>query len=425
MDERDVLNVWFEAKLVGQLRRDEIGKIGFQYNNNWLQDGFAISQQLPLSKAEYPPSTSKAHQFFVNLLPEGGARLHIVKDLKITDSDFELLKAIGGECAGALSILPTDYSPNTTVDYKKLTDEELIKIVMRRAHIASFFTEHNRPRLSLAGAQDKCPVIYDENNYFLPLDAAPSTHIIKFEMSDYRNIPAYEYFLTQLANAIDLPTIKCQLKKIKNHYFLLAERYDRVVITNNNIRRLHQEDFCQALGRGYDRKYQQDGGPSFYDCYKLIQNVSTNPIIDAENLLKWQIFNCLAGNSDGHSKNLALLYIDPQNVRLAPFYDLVCTRAMPRIERKLAMSVGNEFDPDILTMNINHWIKFCTECGIRPNYLFGLLYEISETLLNNVDLIREQFEEEHGSYPALDRIKKVVTKQCKKVLTLKNVILKV
>lgn len=419
MDKNNFLNVWYETKLVGQLWRDN-DKIGFRYDSDWLQNGFAISQQLPLTNKEYSPSKSTSHAFFANLLPEGEARNRIVRNLKIADTDFELLKAIGGECAGALSILPIGHNPNIDFKYKQLTNADMAKLILRKGNVASFLPDKDRPRLSLAGAHDKCPIFYYENNYLLPKDASPSTHILKFELSDYRNILVYEYFLTKLANSIELPTINCQLKKHHENYFLLVERYDRQVINIKNIHRLHQEDFCQALGISSGTKYQQHGGPSFYDCYQLIQNVSSNPIIDSENLLKWQIFNCLAGNSDGHAKNIALIYNDIQQVRLAPFYDLVCTRAIEGIDQRLAMSVGEEFDPDIITININHWEKFSEKCGIRFKYLFELLHNSAEGLLSNLEPTKEQFEADYGRYAALERVKAVVNKQCKKILRLKT-----
>jgi serine/threonine-protein kinase HipA len=336
--------------------------------------------------------------------------------MKIPNSDFELLKAIGGECAGALSILPSDYQPDENVGYKKLTNEDLTKLLLRKGNIMGFTSEGNRPRLSLAGAQDKCPIFYDGKDFFLPIDAMPSTHIIKFEMSDYRHIPAYEYCLTQLAKTVRLPVVECQLKWHEKNCFLLVKRYDRVITPVFKIQRLHQEDFCQALGIGYEHKYQQDGGPSFYDCYKLIQTVSTDPLIDAENLLKWQIFNCLAGNSDGHAKNIAFVYSDQQKIRLAPFYDLVCTRAVERIDSKLAFDVGGEFNPDKLASR--HWENFAKQCDVRHKYLIEILCQMAETLLNQIEGTVEQFEDENGAYPALQRVKVVIHRQCKRALKL-------
>jgi serine/threonine-protein kinase HipA len=414
MTNDDVLKVWCSGVLVGRLWRNTAGIIGFQYEASWIDKGFAISQQLPLSAEKYEPIDGKAHQFFVNLLPEADARTHIVRDLKIANSDFELLKAVGGECAGALSILPVDYEVNSDWSYKKLTDEELKKLLRRKGNITGFTSEKDRPRLSLAGAQDKSPIFYDGTHYFLPQDAAPSTHILKFEVAGYRNIPVYECFLAELARSIGLPVVECQLKKMDREHFLLIRRYDRIANKNKKIQRLHQEDFCQALGVGYEKKYQQDGGPSFQDCYQLVQAVSTRPIVDAENLLKWLIFNALAGNSDGHAKNLAFVYKENQRAQLAPFYDLVCTRAIERIDTRLAFSIGGEFNPDRVTMK--HWEQLAQENHIRKSYLASMLFQVAEALQANVVIVKEQFEARYGVCPALQRVQKVVIKQCKKLL---------
>jgi serine/threonine-protein kinase HipA len=340
--------------------------------------------------------------------------MHTIRDLKISNSDFELLKAIGGECAGALSILPNDHKPSERANYKKLLPEELKKILIRKGVVASLASSENRPRLSLAGAHDKCPIFFDDGNYALPLDATPSTHILKFEVTGYRNIPVYEYFIMQLASAVGLPVAEAQLHQNDNDYYLLIKRYDRILKSHKEVERLHQEDFCQALGIGYDKKYQQEGGPSFQDCYHLIQEVSVNPIKDVENLLRWQIFNVLAGNSDGHAKNLSLIYKTNHQPELAPFYDLVCTRAIERIDTKLALSIGGEFNPD--KISIEHWNKMAHECNVREQYLQSMIQDLAESLIVKISTIEGNFESMFGSYPALQRIRKVVNKQCKRTL---------
>ena len=76
-------------------------------------------------------------------------------------------------------------------------------------------------------------------------------------------------------------------------------------------------------------------------------------MIDIERLMAWQAFNWLAGNADGHAKNLALLH-SGRTIRLAPFYDLVCTRAIPRVDRRLAMGIGGETDPGNIS-GASHW----------------------------------------------------------------------
>ena len=409
----DYLYVWYQKQHVGRLWQNIAGMIGFCYEKSWIKRGFPISQQLSLSPNEYSPESGKAHKFFVNLLPEADARMHIVRALKISNSDFELLKAIGGECAGALSILPSDYKPSEALSYRELSDEELKRILLRKGVFSGLTSNENRPRLSLAGAQDKCPIFFDNGTYSLPLGASPSTHILKFEIIGYRNIPVYEYFMMNLAQAVGLSVAQTQLQKNNKDYYLLIKRYDRIFVPHEQVQRLHQEDFCQALGIGYDKKYQHEGGPSFQDCYRLIQQVSINPINDSENLLQWQIFNVLAGNSDGHAKNLSLIYKENDQAELAPFYDLVCTRAIEGIDTNLAMSIGGEFNPD--KISLGHWRQMALDCGVHEEYLKEMIQNLAQALFTKIS-IEGEFESLFRSYPALQRVRKVIHKQCQRTL---------
>ena len=410
----DGLNVWSDQRLVGYLWRNTQGLIGFRYEEEWLAQGeFAISHALPLQAEEFAPAEGLAHRFFANLLPEGSARDQIVRDLKIANTDFDLLRAIGGECAGAFSILLAEHQPSRSHEYYKVSDEEFANLVARRAQVYTWIA-HERPRLSLAGAQNKCPILLKDDDYWLPRKESPSSHILKFELSDYRHLPAYETFTTLLAKAIGLPVVDIQLCSIADTHYALIERYDRHPLENGQIMRLHQEDFCQALGFGHERKYQEDGGPTFADCYQLVQDVSIDPANDVQHLLRWQAFNVLAGNSDGHAKNLSLLHQANGEIRLAPFYDLVCTRAVERIDYHLAFSVGDERNPGIVTLK--HWDTLANQCGLRPQFLRNQVLDVAHALLENLQPVRENFENLYGEYAALQRVEQIVTKQCQRTI---------
>ncbi|MCS5707355.1 type II toxin-antitoxin system HipA family toxin [Candidatus Berkiella cookevillensis] len=412
MNSSDILNVWYEKNLVGKLWRNEVGVMGFEYDKKWLISGFQISYQIPLKNVKYEPAEGKAHSFFANLLPEEGARDNIVRELKIPNTDFDLLRKLGSECAGALSILPIEADQEDSFHYKELNKEQLKIIILRKGSHLQDISGEPLPRLSLAGAQEKCPIYYSNEKYYLPQGTSPSSHILKFEVPNYKNIPAYEYFLTQLAKTIEIPVVDCKLKKMGEIHYLLITRYDRV-LTNGRIKRLHQEDFCQTLGISYRKKYEIDDGPKFLDCYKMLEKICTYPLKDQENLLKWQIFNFLAGNSDGHSKNISIIYKE-NKIELAPFYDLVCTRAIERISTKLAFSIDEKFEPSEIMLK--DWLAFGKECKIKEQYLKKLIKEIATKLISNVDLVRKQFEEEHGPYPALQRVKIVINKTCSRIL---------
>ena len=412
MSDPDALNVWNGHKLVGRLRRNPFGHISFRYDNDWLSGGgFAISQTLPLGAEEFTAEEGLAHKFFANLLPEGGFRERIVRDLKISDTDFNLLRAIGGECAGALSVLPEERQPPVEQSYRPIDDEELAGLIAQHGQPYSW-SEEKRARFSLAGAQNKFPVLVREGKYLLPQGESPSSHILKFEIEGYRNVPAYETFTTLLACAVGLPVIDIELRSINNIHYTITERYDRFPGNDGEILRAHQEDFCQALGYGHERKYQEDGGPSFAQCFGMLRDVSSDPATDLPHLLRWQIFNVLAGNSDGHAKNLSLLHTPDGEIRLAPFYDLVCTRAIDRIDYHLALSVGKERNPGVILKQ--HWEDMARQCDVRPQYLLDLVDGLTSQLLQNSASTRVLFEDHFGEYPALQRIEQVIKKQCRR-----------
>ena len=120
-------------------------------------------------------------------------------------------------------------------------------------------------RLSLAGAQDKLPVRIAAAQAYLPLGPAPSTHLLKFASPHFKYLPENEFLLGQLAGRLGLPVPHSELWRPEGGgTILVVERYDRRWV-GNSIQRLHQEDFCQALGRSPLRKYQKEGGPRHAD----------------------------------------------------------------------------------------------------------------------------------------------------------------
>jgi len=274
MNDPDNLNIWSDDRLVGYLWRNQTSPqgIGFRYEHDWVgKGGFAISQTLPLQTDEFPAEAGGvAQKFFANLLPEGGARERIVRDLKTSGTDFDLLRAIGGDCAGALSILPTERSPNSEQDYIELNDDQLLKLVKRRGRNYGGIPVNSRPRLSLAGAQDKCPILVRGGRYLLPMQEAASSHILKFEIPDYKNVPVYETFNTMLAHSIGLPAVEIRLEDLAARTYVCIRRYDRNQDNEGKIHRMHQEDFWQALGYGNQYKYEAESGPDFSKCYQLV-----------------------------------------------------------------------------------------------------------------------------------------------------------
>ena len=204
---------------------------------------------------------------------------------------------------GPLTALESPPVANGGNESRPILDDELAEPAARRGYLHGG-ESRERPRLSLAGVQHKCPVLLRGRRYHLPVRDAPSTHILKFEVADVRNVPAYETFTTALGKAAGLEVVDVELREVRGRRYVEIARFDRVA-ESGGIQRLRQKDFCQALGFGPERKYEADGGPSLADCVGLLRDTVADPVIDIERLLNWQTFNWLAGNSDGHAKNLA------------------------------------------------------------------------------------------------------------------------
>ena len=185
-------------------------------------------------------------------------------------------------------------------------------------------------RLSLAGAQPKLPVVIDDGQVALPLNAVtPTTHILKPEPEHFPGLVANEAFCMRLARAAMLPVAHVETAvTITGLPYLIVERYDRD-LTSDPIRRLHQEDVCQALGIPADSKYQAEGGPSVRETVELLRRATGVPAHELPRLWEALVFNWLIGNCDAHGKNFSLLY-DAGAPTLAPLYDLVSTTVVRR-----------------------------------------------------------------------------------------------
>ncbi len=379
--------VFHERRVVGRL---DPSPLAFAYDADWLasSDAFPASVTLPLAKAPY--AADAVAGFFFNLLPEGRVRRQIAERLGISvGNDYALLAAIGGECAGALSLVPSREDALRKPAYQRLTDADIAERIESGGAFGSVAGARGI-RLSLAGAQDKLPVFIDEDGIALPKATAASTHILKFENRDFRNLPANEVLLLRLAAAVGLPTVRAELRRIGRHTTAVIERYDREVRAGA-IARIHQEDFCQAQGFPAERKYEAEGGPSISQCVELVRAASVDPLVDTRALIRWHIFNACVGNADGHAKNLSLLH-SANGTRLAPFYDLVCTRAYRRIDRHIAMRIGSSVDADRLRRS--DWQQFARDIGVGERFVVETAEEIVGAVSEHTDPALRALERE-------------------------------
>lgn len=356
------IKVWLFRDQVGTLSLSQ-GRLGFQYSADWLlrPSPMALSQSLPLQPGIYEDHVCRP--FFAGLLPEGNLRRLVAHQCHVSSqNDFALLNAIGGECAGAITFLPPgrplpspDKASIEWLDEKQLL--ALLEELPRRPMLAG----REGMRLSLAGAQDKLPVVFDGQRVGLPKSGQPSTHILKPQIRAVQDSVINEAFCMSLAKAMTFQVAQSLIFDAGDHRVLLVARYDRATDADGKTTRLHQEDFCQALGVLPEMKYQNEGGPDLKACFDLLFRATRPSAPEMLRLLDAVVFNALIGNHDAHAKNFSLLYtqITPT---LAPLYDLLSTAVYDNLTPKMAMKLGGRYK--FTEVQTRHWEQFAETAGM-------------------------------------------------------------
>ena len=418
--------VWFGNRLVGRLREDEGRNILFAYDVGWLDGtGFPISISLPLSIHDREVN---AHAWFTGLLPEGDAKLLACRISGVRQSDpMGLLLASGADCAGALSILPSEeYMPAAAEAQRELLVDELVRLVRSSGRDMPAFPDGG-VRFSLSGAQQKLAVIYDGGTYFLSTRASPSSHILKFETAP--GVCFAESIAHAIAGEAGLPVVETHFLQIGDGDdqppWLRISRYDRVRDQDGALVRVHQEDMAQALKLHSFEKYQTDeydDGPSIRAIAQLLQAHAAQPAVALSTLLDWQILNCLLGNWDGHAKNLSLLYPAGQRAPvLAPSYDMVSIEYLnqfrPELDyyaRDMGLAVGGNIKLERVTRT--DWEQMAVDLGMPIKTVLARVEEKATILPDMSDRVLAQFIAQHGGNDDYEQMLKVVGAHCRQVL---------
>lgn len=329
-----------QRDLLGRIEHDQTHAT-FQYNQDYLARATAnselgVSVLLPLDPDAYPEED--LGPFFLGLLPEGETLANLSLLYQTPRSDYlTLLEQLGCESIGALTFLSEDvdaeeYEPR----YDPVSPETVEQMNSNPARMATMAASSTR--LSLAGAQSKVawylpkgkvPQDATCSDWLIPRGTAPSTHIVKISRKGEEDIALNELACSLLARECGIETAAIsRLPEVPGA--ISIERYDRKFLPvdgEERLLRLHQEDFCQALGFAPFYKYQPKGTSASYPLMasSLIERVSDNPQRDKLEFARRLLFCYAIGNSDAHLKNFSLLYNQEwTGRRLAPLYDVTC-----------------------------------------------------------------------------------------------------
>ncbi|MDE3155357.1 MAG: type II toxin-antitoxin system HipA family toxin [Acidobacteriota bacterium] len=383
------LSVWWDAAVVGTLLVNQHGEMGFTYAPEWLEDASRPAISFSLPKQEKPFKQRQCRPFFAGLLPEESQRDAIAAALGISKgNDFAFLEALGGDVAGALSLWPEGEvppRPESTGAPRPLGDEELISLLdtlPKRPLLAG----REGLRLSLAGAQTKLPVVLVDDRVALPAPGQPTTHILKPAIAQLPHTTENEALVMTLAAAVGLSVAPVTARTAGGRPYLLVTRYDRRFDASGQAHRLHQEDFCQALGIPPERKYAAEGGPTFRASFDLLRRAAMVPAVALLAFLDAAIFNLIVGNADAHGKNFSLLY-EATGASLAPFYDLLSTVAYPDLSPNLAMKIAKR--ATLEEMGPTTWSAFAEDIGLPASFVRRRVRELSDAVATKAPSLRD------------------------------------
>ena len=408
------LRVYFEQRLVGTIDVDKNGP-GFTYDPDWvaLRGAFPISIRMPLK-----PERIASDIFLpwaANLLPESEQLRTLGHLLGMSRGDvIGLLSAIGGDTAGALSI--GQPGRTATVQWRPVESPAELERLIEGLPNKPFLAGEEGVSMSLAGAQTKLAVALDEaGRISIPMNGSPSTHILKPDVPRLLSSVHNEAFCLTLARRIKLPTPNITTGRAGKRAYLLAQRYDRMYVSGR-WRRLHQEDYCQALGRPPIAKYETNktgiGGPTLKEMFALTRQHM--PPTEILRLLDMVIFNVLACNTDAHAKNYSVM-IRGNGVSLAPAYDVMCGEVWENVTKKLVHKIGDSNRG--AQLQAKHWQRFARECGLNPKQVLDRVGALARSVIAEVGAAEmEVAAMPAGGHPILSQTRQAILDRAQALL---------
>jgi serine/threonine-protein kinase HipA len=408
------LRVFFEQRVVGAIEVDRDGP-SFTYDANWigLRGAFPISTTMPLKSERIAPDTFLP--WAANLLPESEQLRTLKHLLGMAAGDvIGLLSAIGGDTAGALSI--GQPGRTATVQWRPVGKPEDLERIIEELPNKPFLVGEEGVSMSLAGVQTKLAVAVDDaGRVCIPMNGSPSTHILKPDAPRLRGGVQNEAFCLTLARRMGIPTPDVTTGQAGKRSYLLMRRYDRTNV-GGRWRRLHQEDYCQALGKPPSAKYESNqtgvGGPTLKDMFEITRRymLPTNIV----RLLDMVVVNVLACNTDAHAKNYSIM-IGAGGASLAPMYDVMCGEAWESVTKNLAQKIAGKSRGDRLKGT--HWQGFARECGLNPKQVIDRVGVLAKSVIVEAGAAEAEVAAmPAGGHGILDQTRQAVERRAGEIL---------
>jgi len=384
------LNVFLNGASVGLFKKDTSGLISFKYWEEWIRDGFAISQSLPIQEQDYKGEI--VSRYFDNLLPDNDEIKKLIAQKFGAESTrpFDILEVVGRDCVGALSFIPEDGAepPIFEMNYSKLTTKKIANKIRGLGSSTPLGMEENDFKLSIAGAQEKTALLKVGKAWCEPHGQTPTTHIIKTPIGamgmdlNFDDSVDNEWASLFIMEKFGLKTSKASIENFEDQRVLVVERFDRRWLRDDGkdvILRIPQEDMCQALGVSPYKKYQNEGGPGIVNISKFL--ATSQEENDRFDFFKGIIIFDLLFATDGHAKNFSIS-LSRSGFKMTPFYDVMSGYFLHAREKRgfqklrLAMGIGNSNHYRFDKIWKRHYQETASKCLISKDAFERICEEV-------------------------------------------------
>lgn len=378
------LIVLLDGRVVGAVYVDSRARYRFKYEADWRLDdeAYPLSLSMPLTAEEHHHDEVEA--FLWGLLPDNERTLNQYAKLfgVSARNPVAMLANMGADCAGAIQFVAPDQleeleGPQVAAQVEWIDDAEVARELRSAKETGLPGSDRKTTgRFSLAGAQPKIALFRKNDRWGRPRGRTPTTHILKPPSAEYPGFAENEHLCLALSSELGLGAAQSFVQVFEGEVAIVVKRFDRLP-AGKNFRRVHQEDFCQALSVLPWNKYENDGGPGIAAIVPVIQESSNAPEDDVGRFLDMIALNWVLAATDAHAKNYALLHAPGGGVRLAPFYDVASYLPYTDarlFEIKLAMRIGNEY----LARKVarRDWSKLADSCGLPQRYVLDRLDQL-------------------------------------------------
>jgi serine/threonine-protein kinase HipA len=405
---------------IGRVTRDNQGRLAFVYADDWRQaeGAYPLSLSMPVAGAQHGHRAVEA--FLWGLLPDNATVLdRWARRFQVSARNpFALMSHVGEDCAGAVQFVRPERLEAVVgqgpaeIDW---LDEAGVAERLRalRADHSAWRIPRDTGQFSLAGAQPKTALYYENGRWGVPSGRTPTTHILKPPTGDFDGHAENEHVCLHLASALGLITADTQVMRFEDQVAIVIERYDRER-TDAGLVRVHQEDMCQALAILPIVKYENEGGPGARAIVELIRTFSGRPDEDVRRFVDALAFNWLIGGTDAHAKNYSMLIGAEGRARLAPLYDIASILPYDFDPQKIrsAMKIGGEYR--MRDIGPRQWRKLAAEVRLDGDELMQRIGEFARTLPDALSDICRAAEADGLDHPLIERLSVAVNDRAKR-----------